>query len=74
MTKEQNMDINLSKLEISTILSLLHPQDDREILNKLNHALDRLESRAETAERMMKGTATSTIEFESLCPNDPVNW
>jgi len=72
MTKEKNMNINLSEAEISKVLSLLDPHRDREILNKLNHALDRLEVFDAKAERTMKDTANPTIE--SLCGNDPVNW
>ena len=71
MTKG-SMNINLSKIEISKVLSLLHPQRERESLNKLNNALDRLEASEAKAERMMKGTASPTIETE--CGNDPVNW
>lgn len=65
------MNINLSKIEISTILSLLHPQHDREILNKLNHALDRLEASEAKVERMMKGTTSIAADWD---PMDPVNW
>lgn len=42
-----------------------------DLSDKLTNAL---ESKAATAERMMKGTVSPTIEFESLYPNDPVNW
>ncbi len=66
------MNINLSKSEIQVIIGALQPSPHafaKDLIDKLQAALQPAEAKAE---KMMKGTASPTVE--PLCGNDPVNW